>query len=150
MAITTSPFVLDDVSLTLKPTAGTAEEYQCQLNRAELVPSTGGGGGGATFETFCNTYSSSGGNASWALEITGFQAYADAADLSMVLFDNEGQEYEYVLTPMGGTISAANPGFQGTLTLVPTNIGGTANQYAQMTVSLPCNGKPTKITTPPA
>jgi len=147
---TTSPFVLDDVSLTLSPVSGSAEEYQCQLNRAELVPSTGGGGGGATFESFCNTYSGGGGTASWTLELTGMQAYSDAADLSMLLFNEEGEEYEFVLTPMGGTISATNPGFSGTVTLVPTNIGGTANQYATLTVSLPCSGKPTLLNTPPA
>ena len=147
MPITTSPFVLDDVSLTLVPTGGgTPEEYQCQLNRAELVPSTAGGAtGGATFETFCNSYSSAGASASWSLELTGFQAYQDAADLSLLLFDNESAEYDYVLTPAGGTVSASNPGFSGTVTLVATNIGGTANQYAQMQVSLPCNGKPTKV-----
>jgi hypothetical protein len=149
MPITTSPFVLDDVSLTLVPTAGgTAEEYQCQLNRAELVPAAGTSSGNS-FETFCDTYSSSGGNSSWTLELTGFQAYVDAADLSMLLFNDEGVEYDFVLTPAGGVISATNPAFDGTVTLVPTNIGGTANQYAQFSVSLPCSGKPTAITTPP-
>ena len=147
---TTSPFVLDDVSLTLSPVSGSGEEYQCQLNRAELVPSTGGGGGGATFESFCNTYSGGGGTASWTLELTGMQAYADAADLSMLLFNEEGEAVRVRAHPDGRHHQRHESRLRGTVTLVPTNIGGTANQYATLTVSLPCAGKPTLLSTPPA
>jgi len=143
--VTSNPFVLRDVSLTLTPTGGgTAEEYRCQLSQAELVP-TAAGGGGASLTTFCNSYSDSGGNASWALALSGFQSYEDASDFSMLSFDAEGEEFDFVLSPMGGTVGPTNPGFGGTVTMVATNIGGTAGQYAVFTASLPCGGKPDKI-----
>jgi hypothetical protein len=154
MALTTSPFLLKNLSLTLVKTAevaGVAEEYRCQLTAATLTPSTGGGGGGSTLETFCDSYSSTGAStATWTLDLSGFQAYKDVTDLSILLFNDEGENYTYTLMPEGpAPISATNPGFTGEVTLIPTTIGGTANQYATFTVSLPTVGKPTMITAPP-
>ena len=143
MPITVAPFVLKDITVTLKVGVGTATEYRCQLNRAELVPAASGGGT-QTYDTFCDTFTSGSASTAWTLELAGFQAYADVTDLSNFLFDNEGEIAEYVLTPLGGAVSASNPAFTGEVTLAPTNIGGTANQYATLTVSLPCSGKPTK------
>lgn len=152
MPIATSPFTLSDVSLTLKVAGGAAvaTEYMCQLNRAELVPAAASTG--SEFETFCDTFAAPPKAASWTLELTGFQAWADATDLSLFLFDNELKESDFILAPVlnaENPISATNPGFQGKVVLTPGSIGGTANQYAQMTVSLVVKGKPTKITTPP-
>ena len=149
MAFTTQPFVMNNVSLTLKlASGGTATEYRCQLSQAELVPSAGTGGGGAALDTFCDSFSTPTGLTTWALTLSGFQAFADATDLSNFLFDNEGETLDYVLTPLGGTVSASNPAFTGQVTAVPTNIGGTAAQYAVFNgVTLPCLGKPTKDVT---
>lgn len=150
MAITVQPFVLRDVSLTLEPASGgTPQEYQCQLSAATLTPSSTGGTGN-TLETFCDTYSDAGSNATWTLDLAGFQQYTDAADLALLLYNSEGEVYDFVLTPMGGTISATNPGFSGQVTLVPTQIGGTANQWATFSVSLPLVSKATVLSTPPA
>lgn len=147
MPQTTSPFVLNDVSLTLILSAdaatGTAEEYMCQLNRAELTPSAQSTG--SEYETFCATFPAPAKTASWVLDLSGFQAYADATDLSLFLFDHEGEKAEFVLQPQGGAASATNPGFEGVVTLSPTAIGGTANQYAVMTASLNVDGKPVKV-----
>lgn len=160
MAQATAPFTLNNLSLTLKKltnpdgtpaTGGAAAEYRCQLNIASLTPSASSSGGGGELITFCATFTSPGSSSSsWVLNLGGFQAYQDVADLSVILFNDEGATYEFVLTPLGGTISATNPGFQGVITITPTVIGGTAGQYATFTVDQPCTGKPTMITVAPA
>jgi len=152
MPISTAPFVLKEVSLTLVKSgdATTPVEYRCQLSQAQLTPSAGAGATGATLETFCETFDNSGTtSSSWVLDLAGFQAFADVTDLSMISFVDEGEKYDFVLVPVGGTISTTNPGFSGQVTMVATPIGGTANQYASFTVSLPCVSKPTMLTTPP-
>lgn len=150
MAIATSPFTLKNTSVKIKlVSGGTDEEYRCQLTKAEFVPSDASGSS-SELVTFCTTHSDSsgGGDATWELQLEGFQSYQDAADLSMFLFDNEGEKAEVTLLPGqgGGTVSSTNPGFKGVVTLKPTNIGGTARQYATFTVSLPADAKPTKVT----
>ena len=50
----------------------------------------------------------------------------------------------YELVPAGGTVSATNPGFTGTVTATPTAIGGTVGETAAFTVALQCTAKPTK------
>lgn len=148
MAIATSPFVLNDVSLTLvleSDILGLPTEYKCQLNRAELVPSSASTG--SEFETFCETFTPPPKMATWTLEISGMQSYQDALDLSLFLFDNELEKAEFVLDPISTpptTPAPSNYGFSGIVTLSPGQIGGTANQYAQLTVSLSVEGKPVK------
>jgi hypothetical protein len=151
--ITVKPFTLQHVSVTLKllDEAGTttATEYKCQLTEATWVPSDAST---STQElvTFCETHSDStgGGNATWVLQLAGFQSFMDANDLAVFLFDNEGKKAEAVLLPnqANGAVSATNPAFQGEVTLKPVNIGGTARQYATFTVSLPASTKPSKVT----
>lgn len=160
MPVTTTPFLLKRVSLTLVKSSeigtGTAVEYKCTLNQAKLTPSAGGGGASATYETFCETFDagSASSNATWALDLNGMQNYQAAEDLSLLLFENEGEKYTFTLIPDNpagdGAPSATSPGFTGEITATPTEIGGTANQYATFTVSLPVVGKPTKVVAPPA
>lgn len=150
MPVTTSPFLMNDVTVKLVASGGTLVEYRCQLSRAELVPSQAAGAGGSTYSTFCDTFDSGGGgNSSWTLELSGFQAVKDAEDLTRFLFANEGELLDYELVPAGGVIAADNTGYSGQCTAVPTPIGGTANSYATFDVSLPCQGKPTELVTPP-
>lgn len=152
MPITTNPFTLKDTSFTLKLLGGGGDaiEYRCQLTEAAWVPSDATS---STSElvTFCTTHSDSsgGGSATWVLQLAGFQSFADAEDLTLFLFDNEGQKAEATLLPGqgGATVSATNPGFRGTVTVKPTNIGGIARQFATFTVSLPADQKPTKVIT---
>jgi hypothetical protein len=151
--ISTAPFTLRDVSVTLKllDEGGTAtvQEYKCQLTEATWIPSDAST---STTElvTFCETHSDSsgGGNATWALQLAGFQSFGDANDLALFLFENEGSKAEATLLPGqgGATVSATNPGFKGTVALKPTQIGGTARQFAVFTVSLPADTKPVKVT----
>ncbi len=153
MALATSPFTLKDTSLTLKLVGSTdpAQEYRCQLTAATLTPSDAGGGDNELV-TFCTTHSEpSGGDSTWALELAGFQSFQSAQDLALFLFENEGARAEFVLLPGqgGGTISATNPGFTGTVTLRPTAIGGQARQFASFDVTLPLSARPSLITTAP-
>lgn len=150
--ISTSPYVLRDVSFTMKlasDTTGTAVEYKCQLSAVTLTPSDTGGAGGATLETFCDTYSSEGTSGStWTVDLSGFSSFADAEDFTRFCFVNEGETADFTFVPgPSGVISATNPGFKGQLTVKPTPIGGTAKQYHQFTVSLPCTSKPQMVTT---
>lgn len=151
MAQTASPFVLNKVSLTLVKSdaaPGTPIEFKCQLSRAELVPSAGGGATGETITTFCNTYDSSGTtSSSWVLSLAGFQAWTDVADFSVISYTDEGESYDFVLMPIEGTVSTTNPAFEGTCTMVATPVGGTANSYAQFTVDLPLREKAVMLTT---
>jgi hypothetical protein len=151
--ITTAPFTLKDTSLTLKliDEGGTAtvQEYRCQLTEATWVPSDASTSS-QELVTFCTTHSDStgGGNATWVLQLAGFQSFSDSNDLALFLFENEGEKAEATLLPGqgGATVSATNPGFKGTVTLKPVNIGGTARQFATFTVSLPADTKPSKVT----
>jgi hypothetical protein len=150
MTMTASPFRLKDTDLLLGPKGSDLADasIRCQLTQSELVPSASGGGD--SLETFCATFADPGGRATWELQLAGFQAYADAQDLTMLLFDHELEEFDFLLLPRGGTVSATNPGFSGTVTLTPTNIGGTAAAWATFTVTLTVKGRPVKVTSVPA
>lgn len=142
MPITTSPFVLKNLSLKLKLKAsGTDVEYKCQLHTAALQPEPNI----VDYETFCGVFSTPG-VTKWTLTLEGFQAYADATDLAMFLFANDGAAMTYTLVPSGGTASPTNPGFQGDCYAVAGNIGGTVNEPASFTATLPCAGSPVKVT----
>lgn len=153
MPITGAPFALKDTSLTLELVegGGTAQEYRCQLSRAELVPSQGGGGG-AELTTFCDTYSEASGESTWELQLEGFQSFKEANDFAIWAFTNEGKKAKFVLAPGqgGGVISQTNPGFGGEVTVKPTNVGGTAKDYAKFAVTLKVTTKPDVLTAPPA
>jgi len=155
MAITTSPFVLKDLSLVLVKSddiAGVETEYRCQLTSAVLTPSSSAGGGGSALETFCESYplNATAASTTWTLDLSGFQNYKSVEDLSLLLFDHDGEVYTYTLVPIGpNPISDTNPGFTGEVTLAATTIGGTANTHAVFTVSLQCVGRPVKLTAPP-
>ena len=142
MALATAPFVLKDVGLTLKKGVAAAVEYRCQLSQAQLTPAAGTSSG-ATMETFCATFDSSGtGYATWTLDLAGFQAFKDVTDFSVISFNDEGVTYDFVLMPIMGAVSPTNPSLLGQVKMVATAVGGTANQYAQFTASLPCLAKP--------
>jgi hypothetical protein len=151
MPQTAAPFILKDVVVTLTLNdagggiPGSPIEIQCQLNRAELVPSASGGAGEQSYDTFCGPHKDpgTGGGSTWTLELSNFQAYTDVEDLTLFLFDHEGKEASYTLMPLG-EVTDTKPAFEGVVTLVAQNIGGTALTYATSTVSLPCKAKPTK------
>jgi len=147
MPLTLQPYLLKDVSLTLVKSGEvtTPVEYRCQLTQAELTPTASTGGGNA-LSTFCDDFSDSGGMATWALTLAGFQALADATDFSVLSFVEEGEQFDFVLAPLGGPPSASNPGFTGTITMVATAIGGTAKAWAVFTAACPCVSKPVMVT----
>lgn len=148
MAKSLSPFKLKDTDVQLVEAGGTFgadTSFRCQLTKAELVPSASSSGD--DLETFCATHSDSGGDATWELQLDGFQG-TDAEDLAMLAFDHEGEEFDFLLIPKGGVISTTNPGFQGTITLTPTSIGGQANAWATYSATFKCKQKPVKVTAP--
>lgn len=156
MPLTLKPFVMKDVSLTLKrvaDTLGTETEYKCQLTQAELVPSTSTTGGGGELETFCEKHTDAGSSKStWELNLSGFQAFQDLLDYSIISFNYESEDFEFTLipngfeNPPGPGPSITAPGFTGIVKMQATNIGGTAASHAVFSTALPCSSKPTMIT----
>ena len=143
MPQTATPFTMTNPTVLLTfGGAGTPVEYKCQLRKAELTPTAATGG--TAYETFCGSFPPAPKDATWALNLEGFQAFSDTEDLALLLFDHEGEEVDYELVPAGGTVSATNPGFTGTVTATPTAIGGTVGETAAFTVALQCTAKPTK------
>jgi hypothetical protein len=151
MPATLSPFLLTDVTLTLKKVgaAEPAAQVICQLGKAQITPAANQGTT-QEYATFCDDFSSSTSAATtFTLDLGGFQAYADVTDLSRLLWIDAGEKYEFVLAPQAGPISDSSPGFSGVVTFVEAPVGGTAKTYATYEVSLPCDGKPELLTAPP-
>ena len=151
MPTTSAPFLLKDTTFSLWPTGSAASgkvEYRCQLSQAEIQPQ-GGTTGDQTYSTFCEDFTNSSASATYNLVLAGFQAYKDATDLSMLLWTEAGEEYDFLLVPERGTLSATHPGFHGTVTRSEGNAGGTAKTYATMTVTLVCKSKPALVTVDP-
>lgn len=153
MPSATKAFVLKNVSLTLveADAAGTAVAYECQLSKAIITPSAGST---TSYTTFCAKFDDIAEESSYTLDLSGFQAYQDVADLTVILWEEAGKVYDFVLQPnlgqaAGSAISATNYAFSGQVTLVEAPIGGTVNEWATFDVSLPCVTKPTMLLAPP-
>lgn len=152
MPATAAPFLLTDVTLTLRKVGEVtaAAEYRCQLGKAQITPAAGTGTT-QEYATFCDDFSSgTAAGSTFTLDLGGFQAFADVTDLTRLLWIDAGEKYEFVLTPQAGPISDTSPGFSGEVTLVEAPVGGTAKTYATFEVSLPCTAKPTLLTVAPA
>jgi len=108
-------------------------DYATQLSSVTLTPNattaTWAGFNGATQK---NTAS-----ADWQADLTFGQDWT-ATGFSKYLFDNEGKSVVATFAPASG-----GPTFTATVTLTPGSVGGGVNTYAESTVSLPIDGKPT-------
>ena len=150
MPLTASPFLMNDVLVQIGLAGAAGVEYRCQLKRAEWVPAAASTATTVTYETFCETHEDeTDAPQKWTLELEGFQAVADATDLSKFLFTNRGVLLDVLLIPQGGVIAADNPGYSGVVKARPTPIGGSANAYASFAVSLPAEDEPVELITPP-
>jgi hypothetical protein len=138
----TTPLFMRDVSLTLKLLTGTRLEFNCDAHTAEIVTTPGSD---VTYATLCPDGSfSEVGRSTYALHIVAAQDWS-ATGLARFLWDNEGAQAEFQYQPHGVAIAPSDdtPGMTGTVRLVAPNMGGEAENYAELDVTLPCTAKPT-------
>lgn len=76
----------------------------------------------------------------WALNIDAIQDFTDAAGLVNYLMDNALSEVPFVWTP----ITADTTTYQGTVQIVPMEIGGDVAVQVVTSVELPLVGQPTR------
>ena len=131
-----APYVARHVSFLLDAT-----EYAAEVSDAQLVPA-------ATVQTWQGltppSQYSDVGPATWTVSLTLAQDYNEALSLATFLFDNEGSTVPMTYEPQeGGTSFAAN------VIITPGLIGGPVNSYAEATVTLGVQGKPTRTPATP-
>lgn len=141
-----SPLFMRDVTLTLKLSAGTRVEFNCDAHTAEIVTEPGDE---VSYQTLCPEGSFSEiGKSSYALHIVAAQDWS-ASGLARFLWDNEGALAEFQYQAHGAEVapSADAPGMTGSVRLVAPNYGGEAETYAELDVTMPCTVKPTIAST---
>ena len=139
----TGPLMLKDAQVKLATVAGTFKEYDCQVKTARLVPSAGDQ---KDYRTLCTSgFYSQYTPTTWALELEGAQGWDTADGLARFLFDNDGALIRFQVDGygQGHTPSATEPGMAGTCRALAVEYGGTVDEYAEFTVSMPVQGKPT-------
>jgi hypothetical protein len=129
-----APYVARHVSFQLDAT-----EFAAEVSDAQLVPA-------ATVQTWqglvpASQYSDVG-PATWTVNLTFAQDYNEALSLATFLFDNEGSIVPMTFEPQEGGAA-----FTADVVITPGLIGGAVNAYAEATVTLGVQGKPTR--TPP-
>ena len=129
-----NPLFLKDAVLTIAATG-----YEAEVSSVTLTPSTSTvTWKGLTPEAvFTQTP-----NATWTCDLTFAQDWDLATSLGVYLFENEGEEVAMVFTPKSG-----GAGFAANVVITPGAVGGSVDSFAESTVSLPVQGKPTY--TPP-
>ena len=144
----TTPLFMRDVSLTLKllPSGPSRVQYNCDVHLAEVIAEPGDE---VTYQTLCptGTYSSVG-KTTFALHLVAAQDWSTTG-LARFLFENDGALAEFQYQPHGSTVippTAALPGMAGTVRLIAPTMGGEADTYAELDVTLPCSSKPTLAT----
>lgn len=126
--ITTPPYVVRDAVITFG-----SDNFQASIKSARLVPTSSSTVEKGMTPSAVYTLTSS---ASWTLELEFFQGY-DSTDLTVKLFNEEGEEETFVVEPIAG-----GAGFSGTVILTPAAIGGAVDQTAVSSVTLGVQGKP--------
>ena len=129
--------ILRDVDLILG-----LDNYEAHVNRVALVPSNST----VTWQGLTPAASFTGSTSStWVAELSGVQDWETADALAEYLFDHEGEEVPISFRPRKGTGST----FTGTVTCVPTSVGGDVSTFPVFAVTLPMSGKPTKVPAAP-
>lgn len=114
-----------------------ANEFSTQVAAARLTPSVDSADGTPTLEIPEPAPETT---VSWALNIDGVQDFEDAAGLVNYLMDNALSEVPFVWTPR----TAGETSYQGTVQIVPMEIGGDVAVQVVTSVELPVIGTPTR------
>lgn len=128
------PLVLKDVIARI----GAADaDYRKSFSKIEFTPSassvtwTGLGG---------NTHTDNS-TATWQANLTYVQDWDSADSFSRFLHDHEGETVPMVFGPRTGS----GPTFEANIVITPGAIGGTVNAFAETSVALGVDGKPTLV-----
>jgi hypothetical protein len=143
----TTPLFMRDVSLTLKLTAGSRVQFNCDVHLAEVLSEPGDQ---VDYQTLCPTGSfSSVGKTTYSLHLVAAQDWSTTG-LARFLWDNDGATAEFQFQAHGASVippTTALPGMSGFVRLIaPSSYGGEADTYAELEVTLPCSTKPTLVT----
>lgn len=140
----TTPLFMRDVSLTLKllPAGPSRVQYNCDVHLAEVVAEPGDE---VSYRTLCPTGTfSSIGATTFGLHLVAAQDWSTTG-LARFLWENDGALAEFQYQPHGAAVippTAAMPGMTGTVRLIAPTMGGEADTYAELDVTLPCSAKP--------
>lgn len=133
--ITPTPLYLDDCIVSID-----GNDYAAAVNSATFTPNAAV----ARFRGLKATANYKHGTTDWNLDLNYVQdwdAEAPALSLSQFLHDNEGETIEDVsFRPSSGTGDT----FTADIVIVPGSIGGTAEQFGAVSVSLGCVAKPVR------
>lgn len=108
-------------------------DYSTQLSSVAFTPNAST----VTWAGFNGATQKSTAAADWQADVTFGQDWS-ASGFSKYLFDNEGKSVVATFAPVAG-----GPTFTATVTLTPGSVGGAVNAYAESSVTLPIDGKPT-------
>jgi hypothetical protein len=129
-----APFVMKEVSLMIG-----ADEYNCAVRAVTLTPTTNI----VEWESLCEDGSGQeAGKTTWSLDIEYYQDW-QVDSFADHLATNIGEQAVIKFNPHGDTVGPTNPTFTVNVFLVGGAVGGTVNEFATATVSLPVIGQPT-------
>lgn len=134
------PLILKDVELLIGD--ATADDFRKHVSQVEFTPSassTSWTGLGANTHTDTSV-------ATWTCTLRYVQDWESTKSLSRFLYDNEGKTVPVKFKPKAGT-AAGNPTWNAQMVISPGAVGGQVNAYAETSVTLGLNGKPTIATT---
>lgn len=131
-----APIYMKNVNLTLGE-EGTGVDYKCQLTSVKLTPDVNT----TKAKTLCPTGQfAEVDDPEWTLEL-GYLYGSDSATpdngLADYLLAHKGTKVPFLFRPI-----ADGPGYSGTVTLMPGDIGGDQGSFAEGSVSLPVDGQP--------
>jgi hypothetical protein len=128
--IDVQPIYLKDVLLTVA-----SDNYEKHVSSVALTPSTSTATWkGLSPEAVYNNI----GVATWVADLTFAQDWDTADSLSAYLFENEGEEVTLTFQPVSGVSGT----WTATVIVAPGAVGGAVDSFAEATVSLPIQGRP--------
>lgn len=133
--IAVQPIILSDIDFKVD-----ADNYEAGVSRVELVPTT------PTVQWKGMTPGSAknlAGDPAWVCNVDYAQDHVTAASLSQYLQANAGQIKTVKLQPKKGATGTA-PTYTVDVLLLAGPIGGQGDTIATGSVSMPCNGQPTR------
>lgn len=136
--IEVQPLLMKEVELTL----GTlGDDYRKHLAQVEFTPSSST----MSWTGLGRNTHTAGAESTWTATLKYVQDWDSEDSLSRYLYENEGDTVPAVFRPRSGV----GPTFEVDLVLTPGAIGGSVNTFAETSVTLGCDGKPTLVPVTP-
>lgn len=130
-------FVIKDALVEFGPAVGAGVDYTNQLDTATVTPDQST----QTKRTLVPDGTLQDVDSSvWTITLAGIQDYVAARGLSRYLYDHEGEKAKFTVEPIAGGV-----GMTGICTIKAVPFGGETGNWAEFSVELPCDGKPTLV-----